>query len=85
MIDLHRKLKPNTEEEFEFRLWARENYRGFNSPNGQPMSETWHPIVKDECKRMRDEYTLGLKLRLSGMSAEDVEREVQKVRDTYDC
>jgi hypothetical protein len=80
---LHRTL--DEEEEFEFRLWARENYRGFNSPNGEPTNSTWHPVVLDECERMRNEYQLGLKLRLSGMSAGDVEREVQKVRDTYDC
>jgi hypothetical protein len=37
-------------EENEFRRWARENY----SPSDE-ISELWHPVVGDECRRMREE------------------------------
>lgn len=39
---LHREL--NAAEEREFRQWARTNYKA-----GQPIDETWHPVVQEEC------------------------------------
>lgn len=38
------------EEEAEFRLWARRNY----TPLAE-ISELWHPVVQDECRRMCEE------------------------------
>lgn len=40
----------NKREEAEFRLWARKNY----AP-GTEISEVWHPVVQDECRRMGEE------------------------------
>ena len=38
------------EEEFEFRLWARDNFKPFSFiPN------SWHPVVRDECLKMNNE------------------------------
>lgn len=79
-MQLHKEL--NTEEEIDFRQWARDNYRGFNSPNGE-INSVWHPIVKEECERMRNEYTTGIKLRLSGLTASEAEHEVKKIRSSY--
>ncbi len=36
------------EEEKEFRQWARNNF----IPGLDTINSTWHPIVKEECKRM---------------------------------
>lgn len=38
------------EEEANFRLWARDNYTPFTE-----ISELWHPVVQDECRRMCEE------------------------------
>lgn len=40
----------NKQEEAEFKLWARRNY----TP-GTEISEVWHPVVQDECRRMCEE------------------------------
>ena len=40
----------NKREEAEFRVWARRNY----TP-GNEISEVWHPVVRDECRRMCEE------------------------------
>lgn len=40
----------NKKEEAEFRGWARRNY----TP-GNEISEVWHPVVRDECRRMCEE------------------------------
>lgn len=40
----------NKKEEAEFRGWARRNY----TP-GAEISEVWHPVVQDECRRMCEE------------------------------
>lgn len=40
----------NEREKTKFRRWARENY----SPADE-ISELWHPVVRDECRRMREE------------------------------
>lgn len=37
----------NTQEEQEFREWARENW----AP-GDLVEAVWHPVVRDECARM---------------------------------
>ena len=37
----------NEKEEADFRLWARENYAV-----GAEISELWHPVVQDECRRI---------------------------------
>jgi hypothetical protein len=38
------------EEQAEFRVWARENYK-----RGEPISGVWHPVVQAECVRMNAE------------------------------
>ena len=35
------------EEEIQFKTWARENY-----VTGSDISEIWHPVVQDECRKM---------------------------------
>lgn len=40
----------NKDEEAEFRGWARQNYTPFTE-----ISEVWHPVVQDECRRMCEE------------------------------
>lgn len=47
---LFKTLTPS--EEVEFRKWARENY----VPGGL-LKSTWHPVVKDECRKINDEQT----------------------------
>jgi hypothetical protein len=43
-------LKLSAEDEIKFRNWAREEYRA-----NTPIKETWHPIVRDECKKINGE------------------------------
>jgi len=40
----------NSEEELQFRAWARENYE----PHGT-ISETWYPVVQEECAIINQE------------------------------
>lgn len=40
----------NKKEEAEFRLWAHAHYIP-----GTEISEVWHPVVQDECRRMCEE------------------------------
>ena len=44
---LFRKLDDKETE--EFKQWARDNYKA-----GEPVSELWHPAVRDECKRINE-------------------------------
>jgi hypothetical protein len=37
-------------EEMKFRKWARDNYKPVDE-----ISEVWHPVVQDECKKMKEE------------------------------
>ena len=37
----------SAEEEVPFRKWARDNHKP-----GQEISEGWHPVVRDECRKM---------------------------------
>ena len=39
----------NSQEEEEFRQWARENF----NPESDQISSVWHPVVQDECAKMR--------------------------------
>ena len=39
-----------TEEEDEFRQWARDNYEPFSEIKG-----VWHPVVQDECVKINQE------------------------------
>ena len=72
-----------TEE--EHRQWARDNFKFFNSKDAEKhIHPSWHPVVREECIRMRDEYMYGLKLRLSGQSQAEVERAVEFLRMSYD-
>jgi len=48
---MFRDLSP--EEEKEFREWARENF----TPKKDEINEVWHPVVRDECRIMLEEYT----------------------------
>jgi len=38
-------------EEQQFRQWARDNYLPLDDIDG-----LWHPVVKDECQRINEEY-----------------------------
>ena len=37
-------------EDAEFRAWARANWKP-----GDAVNELWHPVVRDECKRIEEE------------------------------
>lgn len=43
---LFRRL--DTAEEESFRAWAREHWHP-----GDPINPVWHPVVRDECARIR--------------------------------
>lgn len=45
-MTMYREL--SKEEQKEFRQWARENYT-----IGDTINPIWHPIVKDECQKMK--------------------------------
>jgi hypothetical protein len=47
-MNLFRDL--TSEEEAEFRQWARDHYEPFNEIKG-----IWHPCVQDECRKMNEE------------------------------
>jgi len=38
------------EDEGEFRQWARDNYNA-----GGEVSGLWHPVIRDECRRIDEE------------------------------
>lgn len=38
-------------EEKSYRQWARENY-----VPGEVIDSVWHPVVRDECRRINDEW-----------------------------
>ena len=42
-----------SEEEKEFREWARKNYVPFSEING-----VWHPTVQDECAKINMETSI---------------------------
>lgn len=39
-----------SQQEADFRLWARQNYQVYT-----PIDGVWHPVVQDECVRMNAE------------------------------
>lgn len=43
----------SSEEEKDFRKWARDNYKAFSDISG-----AWHPVVQDECKKMNEEQAV---------------------------
>jgi hypothetical protein len=45
MNPLFRKL--SSEEEAEFKKWAKDNYKPL-----QPIEGIWHPIVQEECAKI---------------------------------
>jgi hypothetical protein len=45
-----------TNEEIDFRQWARDNFKAGNDING-----SWHPVVIDECNKIVQEYYIKLK------------------------
>jgi hypothetical protein len=47
-IDIWEKL--TTDEEEEFRQWAKDNWK----PNTKP-SPLWHPVVRDEWQKLDEE------------------------------
>jgi len=56
----------NKQEEAEFRLWARQNY----AP-GTEISEVWHPVVRDECRRMCEENGIRFEVKTEKSSEGD--------------
>jgi hypothetical protein len=53
------------EEENDFRLWARNNYTPFTE-----ISELWHPVVQDECRRICEEKQIHFRVENDGMTKE---------------
>jgi hypothetical protein len=47
---MYKKL--NKEEELKFRQWARDNY----SPMEHDIKATWHPVIVDECNKIKQEF-----------------------------
>lgn len=45
--------KLSSEEEADFRKWARDTYKPFSDISG-----IWHPVVQDECKKMNEEQSV---------------------------
>lgn len=52
LSDLFRRL--DSKEEREFRQWARENWKP-----GMEISSLWHPVVRDEIRKMQEELNEG--------------------------
>ena len=52
-MKLFREL--TSEEEKEFRKWARDNYKPL-----QPIEGFWHPVIQDECVKINKEYAMEL-------------------------
>ena len=40
----------NDKEVEEFRQWARDNHKP-----GNPVNDLWHPVVREECKKIDEE------------------------------
>jgi hypothetical protein len=55
------------EEEAKFRLWARENYTPFTE-----ISELWHPVVQDECRKMCEEKQIHFRTEIKELSGEHI-------------
>lgn len=52
-------------EEAKFRRWARENYTPFTE-----ISELWHPVVQDECRKMCEEKQIHFCTEIKGLRGE---------------
>ncbi len=57
----------NKDEEANFRRWARENYTPFTE-----ISELWHSVVQDECRKMCEEKQIHLRSEIDGFSQEQI-------------
>lgn len=53
------------EEEVTFKRWARDNYTPFTE-----ISELWHPVVQDECRRICEEKQIHFRVKNDGLSEE---------------
>jgi len=81
-MEMFKELTDN--EGVSYRQWARDNFKSYTSPDAEKqINGAWHPVVQEECKRMREEYVLGLTLRLNGYSKEEAEEAVRKQRESY--
>lgn len=49
-IDSFMFRKLNKKEEKDFRRWARDNFK-LNTE----IDDGWHPVVRDECRKMNEE------------------------------
>jgi len=63
---LFRNLTP--EQQRQFRVWARMNYRPFD-----PIQGIWHPVVQDECVKMNAEAVLPEPLRTIAEESDDAQ------------
>ena len=59
-------------EEAAFREWVRQNWKV-----GDTINPTWHPVVRDEIKKMIAEKRDALKLVLQTASADDAYRQLR--------
>lgn len=57
----------NEREEAKFKLWARQSY----AP-GTEISDLWHPVVREECRRMCEENGIRCELETERSSAADL-------------
>ena len=77
-------LQLTDSEGVSYKQWARDNFKFYTSKDAENhINGAWHPVVREECKRMGEEYAFGLKLRLSGHSKEAVDEAVLKLREGY--
>ena len=53
----------STEEESDFRAWARENYKP-----GEPIKGIWHPIIQEECVCINREQAMMVPDRLQAVN-----------------
>ncbi len=52
-------------EKTNFRRWARNNYTPFTE-----ISELWHPVVQDECRKMCEEKQIHFRSEIGGITEE---------------
>lgn len=67
------------EEEQEFRKWARNNYK----PD-EEIHSFWHPVVRDECAKMNQEYAKRNDVYVLLRGNEGIPPDVDSVWSTYD-
>jgi endonuclease III-like uncharacterized protein len=55
------------DEEITFRRWARDNYTPFTE-----ISELWHPVVQEECRKMCEEKQIHFRCEIERLIEEQL-------------